>query len=313
MARLITRGTGTNDYYGLMGRLLAAAYSGQVLEGFNVTQQSSANMTVKVNPGMALIPTGSSPTNGNTQAILDTVGGFDVTITTANGSNPRRDLIIATDRTSVTGVNNPNALVLLAVAGTPASSPADPNASAIQAALAAAGGSASDPYIILARVAVGTGVTQITTANITDLRTMAGPVVPGGSLVMDKLTAWAVTGNMTAINPITTALTNQASVTLPSTTVAHKYLITATFSVSHQGQNTVRDYTTAVRLGSTTLKTAVWSASTLTYLNPISINHIHTASASGGETINFSITRNVDNGGDLSSISHYSIVDLGRA
>jgi hypothetical protein len=95
----------------------------------------------------------------------------NVTVTTADGSNPRIDLIVAYVDLSVVSSassNNPNAWSLLCVAGTPAGSPAVPNAAAIQAALP----NSSYPYIVLARVAVAAGATTITNANITDVRVL---------------------------------------------------------------------------------------------------------------------------------------------
>jgi hypothetical protein len=47
-------------------------------------------------------------------------------------------------------------LKLAVVAGTPASSPSDPSGAQITTAIGA-----SNPYIILARIRVGTGVTQM--------------------------------------------------------------------------------------------------------------------------------------------------------
>lgn len=186
MSQLGNNGSGKTDWYGAFGTLIEKAYTGDVFEGLNVAAQSSPNMTVKVNPGTAKITTGSTPSKQSYLVRLDTSGGADVTITTANGSNPRRDLIVAYYDVAVIDASNPNnpgALKFAAVAGTPAASPADPNSTAIQTAVGA-----SNPYIILARVLVGTGVTQITSGNVTDLRVLAGPVVPDGSIDGSKLT-----------------------------------------------------------------------------------------------------------------------------
>lgn len=179
MAQIANNGTGKTDWYGSFGSILEKAFTGDVFDGLNVTAQGSPNMTVKVNPGTAKISTGSTPSKQSYLVRLDTSTGSDVTITTANGSNPRRDLIVAYYDLSIVSAspNNPGALKFAAVAGTPAASPADPNATAIQTAVGA-----SNPYIILARVTVGTSVTTITAPNITDLRTMAAPVIPDGTI-----------------------------------------------------------------------------------------------------------------------------------
>jgi hypothetical protein len=179
MSRLGNNGSGKTDWYGSFGSLLAGLFSGEIAVGLDVAPQSSPNMTVKVNAGIAAIPTGTDPNKTAYLVRNDTSAGESVTIPTANSSNPRRDIIVAYYDVAVvdtTNPNNPGALKFAAVSGTAAASPADPSASIIQAAVGA-----SNPYIVLARVQVGTGVTQITSANITDLRKMLGPKLPPGT------------------------------------------------------------------------------------------------------------------------------------
>jgi len=135
-----------------------------------------------------------------------------------------------------------------------------------------------------------------------------------GGITADKLTPTTWTGSMSALNPVTTSYTNIASVTLPAVTSAHKYLIAASFYFNHNGVASARDYTGAIRNGTTTLVLATWSAAASEYINTVSVNTVFTSSSSGGETINFSVLRNVDNGGFVTaSRAFYSIVDLGLA
>jgi hypothetical protein len=143
-------------------------------------------MGVRVQAGTMRIPTGTAPANYYYEAAIDTASpGEALTVTTANPSNPRRDLVVAyidkavAPTASVTNNSN-NVLKLAVIAGTPASSPSDPTGSQITTAIGA-----SNPYIVLARIAVGVGVTQITNSDISDLRTMialntveAGPWKP---------------------------------------------------------------------------------------------------------------------------------------
>lgn len=173
MSRLvINRNNGASDEYGTflpISRLI----QGNVIEGMQLAAQSSPNMTVQVNPGTCLVPTGTYPTSYSYHCAIDTTGGETVTIGTASGSNPRIDYIVAYVNKSVTPSsstpNNPNNMFVLAdVQGTPAGTPVVPTLSQIQTAIGA-----SNPYIILAQVFVGTGVTQITNGNITDMRVMA--------------------------------------------------------------------------------------------------------------------------------------------
>ncbi len=154
--------------------------NGEVVDGFNVTAPGST-MTVTVNPGTAKIPYGTAPAVYGFLVAVDTSGGESLTVTTANGANPRKDLVVAYVDLAVTPstatANNPNNMLKLAVvAGTPGASPSVPNTAAIQSAIGA-----SNPYIIVGEILVGTGVTQITNNNITDRRV---PVIVGTSRVL---------------------------------------------------------------------------------------------------------------------------------
>jgi hypothetical protein len=118
-----------------------------------VTQNSPAGMSVRVASGWAAII-------GTTQANMGAYTVFNdaqdvLTITTANPTNPRIDLVCATVRDAYyTGAFND--VILQVVAGTPAGSPVAPTLPANS--------------ISLATIAVGAAVTSIVTANITDTR-----------------------------------------------------------------------------------------------------------------------------------------------
>jgi hypothetical protein len=118
-----------------------------------VTQNSPANMSVLVASGWAAI-VGTTQSNMGTYVAYNDAS-LSGTITTANPSNPRIDLVCLTinDAYYTGSLNN---VTLNIVAGTPASSPSVPATPANS--------------IVLAQVAVGAGVTSITTANITDKR-----------------------------------------------------------------------------------------------------------------------------------------------
>lgn len=141
-------------------------FPGQVVSGFTVTQQGTPNMGVTVAAGSVMVPSGNDyPYIGWNDA------SANLTITTADVSNARRDLVVVyVDLSVVSSVtpNNPNVLKLAVVAGTPSGSPVDPNDAAIHAVIGA-----SNPYSILARVTVAAGATTITNSVITDLRTLA--------------------------------------------------------------------------------------------------------------------------------------------
>jgi hypothetical protein len=80
------------------------------------------------------------------------------TITTANPSNPRIDLVVATVSDAYYS-GSLNQVAFSVIAGTPAATPVAP--------------SAPVNSISLATIAVGAAVTSITSANITDLRTLS--------------------------------------------------------------------------------------------------------------------------------------------
>lgn len=218
MSRLVlNRDGGSADEYGHL-LALSRLITGEVIQGMAVAANASPSMGVRVQAGLAAIPIGASPTDYREFATIDTTSpGEAVTITTASASNPRNDLIVAYVNRSLTPStatpNNPNMLVVAAVAGTPAASPSDPSGSAIQTAIGAA-----NPYIILARVLVGTSVTQITNANITDMRVLAHP---RNSPVFAPLTADFVIATATATQ--VTGLT----INLVTPSVDHLLKITA--------------------------------------------------------------------------------------
>lgn len=172
MAQIGNNGTGKTDWYGSLGTLLREIFPvGEIASGLAVQAQSSPNMSIKVTYGTAFIPTGSGANKQSLLARLDTLAGADVTITTANATNPRNDLIVGYYDLAVidtSNVNNPGAFKFIAVSGAPASTPADPSPTTIQAAV---GG--SNPYVILGRVRVNAGATAITNTNVTDLRKFA--------------------------------------------------------------------------------------------------------------------------------------------
>lgn len=121
-----------------------------------VTQNSPVGMSVDVATGWANIVGTYQSNMGAYQAYNDAL--TVLTITAANPSNPRIDLIcITVSDAYYTGALNTVAFNV--VAGTPAASPAVP--------------ATPDNSIVLARVAVAAGATSITNANITDMRTVA--------------------------------------------------------------------------------------------------------------------------------------------
>ena len=118
-----------------------------------VTQNGAPNMSVNVASGQVYVP----GTEGTKQATYSCINDAtkNVTITAADGTNPRIDLIVAkVQDTLYSGAVNSWSIVV--VTGTPAGSPAAPTAPANS--------------VTLAQILVGAGVTSIVTGNITDRR-----------------------------------------------------------------------------------------------------------------------------------------------
>ena len=126
-----------------------------------VTANSPAGMSVRVASGWAAI-IGTTTTNMGVYTIFNDAQDT-LTITTADPTNPRIDLVCATVRDAFySGANND--VIFQVIAGTPAGSPVAPALPANS--------------ISLATVAVGAAVTQINTANITDTRVNVTTNIP---------------------------------------------------------------------------------------------------------------------------------------
>jgi hypothetical protein len=151
------------DFEGF-SRWLTKLFKPGIATGLNVTQRGAgANMSVDIQVGDGM------PMRTNDGAWSWITAVENVTIGAASANN-RRDIVVKYVDMSVTNPststpNNPGAVKFMVVQGTPASSPSDPSDSAIQAAVGA-----SNPYEKLARVSLTSSTTQITNAQITDLR-----------------------------------------------------------------------------------------------------------------------------------------------
>lgn len=154
-------------------------WSGNVLDdGLKVKQNSPLGMSVLIEPGDLKIGYqnyGYTAWNDADEA---------VTISTADGSNPRIDRIVAyIDRVmspSPSNSNNPGMLKFMTVAGTPAGSPVAANDATVNSAVS------NNPWCELAQVRVNAGVTTIDNSKITDKRTIATPKLASGSVTADK-------------------------------------------------------------------------------------------------------------------------------
>lgn len=191
MIYLTNRDGGLTDEEGHY-KYLGAAFTGNVISGMSVGQNSPLGMSVVVSGGDARIPYGSYA-----YAAWIPSGSPEIaTIPTADGSNPRIDrIVLYVDRSEATQQvtpNNPGIAKIAVVPGTPGAIPVRPSDSDVNSAVS------NNPWINLADVRVNTGVTQITNANITDTRVMAGPVIPNGFIGTAAIGQGAVTSQKLA-------------------------------------------------------------------------------------------------------------------
>lgn len=181
----------TNEAGHLRG--VTKGFVGQVLEGLAVSQRGAgANMSVDVAIGDAIIQR-SDGTYGH-PAWNDAV--YNQVISAADGSNPRRDIIVMYidyGQTPSTGVaNNTNGVVKIkSVSGTAAGSPVDPSTATIQSSVGS-----GNPFVRLARVRVAAGATSISNSVIDDLRLMA-TAQPQGGWIYDSLYSWVYASSTT--------------------------------------------------------------------------------------------------------------------
>jgi hypothetical protein len=134
-----------------------------------VSANGTPNMSVNVAAGRAVIVGSESSLQGAYHVTNDAVK--NLTISAANATNPRRDLIVAkVQDASYSGSTNSWSLAV--VTGAAAPSPADPATPANS--------------ITLARVSVAANATSITSGNITDLRPRAASL--GGIRVATSTT-----------------------------------------------------------------------------------------------------------------------------
>jgi len=174
-----------------------------------VSQNGTPNMSVNVAAGRAFIR-GTQSAGSLNQGVYSFFndGTVNLAVSSADPTNPRRDLVVAQIRDSnYSGASNDARLFV--VTGTPAASPADPVVPA--------------DTLVLARLSVAAGATSVTNANITDLRVFARTPLR---------TAWGTIGyaEVTASQSSITTITDLTGLAITWTALANRRYRTSLFA-----------------------------------------------------------------------------------
>ena len=187
-----------------------------------VSASSPAAMSVSVSSGWAAIVGTYQANMGTYMAYNDAAS--TLTVTTADPTNPRIDLVVATVSDAFyTGTTNTVAFNV--IAGTPASSPTVP-ATPINS-------------IALAKIAVGAAVGSIINANITDLRVLATTPFQENLLTVNAQTGTSYTLAATdASNLVTASNASAIAVTIP-TNAAVPFAVGTQITIAQYGAGQV--------------------------------------------------------------------------
>lgn len=189
-----------------------------------VTANSPAGMSVRVASGWAAIV-------GTTQSNMGVYTAYNdaqqvLTITTADPTNPRIDRVVVTVQDAYySGAFND--VIFQVIAGTPAGSPVAPATPANS--------------ISLATIAVGAGVTQINTGNITDTRVEVTTNLPAGDIT--AVTAGTGLTGGGSSGSVTLAIDSTVATLTGSQTLTNKTLTSPQWNVGINAQ-TGTTYTT---------------------------------------------------------------------
>jgi hypothetical protein len=179
-----------------------------------VTANTPAGMSVRVASGWAAV-VGTTTTNMGVYTFFNDATDT-LTITTADPTNPRIDLVCATVRDAYySGAFND--VIFQVIAGTPAGSPVAPSLPANS--------------ISLATVAVGAAVTQINSGNITDTRVLVTTNIPETGDISGVTAGTGLSGGGTSGN-VTVSLDTASVYVVPSQTSANGKFLTSNGSVS---------------------------------------------------------------------------------
>lgn len=188
-----------------------------------VTANSPVGMSVRVASGWAAV-IGTTTSNMGAYTFFNDAQET-LTITTADPTNPRIDLVCATVRDAFyAGANND--VIFQVIAGTPAGSPVAPALPANS--------------ISLATVAVAAGATQIISGNITNTRVNVTTNLPGANPRIGQVVTTTTTNTTLATGGAGWIDVSGLSVTITPTLSTSKILIVSSFgTVASSGSSSV--------------------------------------------------------------------------
>lgn len=171
-----------------------SVYSRGILNGWSCVVSSGLTVALGGVNGVRDVAVATDNNGNNTTINNISQSPVPVTISSAPATNSRIDLVVAYVDNPPQGVSttadNPNACGLIVVKGSANASPVEPDDGAIRTAITADGASGTTAYyVVLAKVTIASGTTDLDATNITqgDLAQMNGGLITDGSIVSDKI------------------------------------------------------------------------------------------------------------------------------
>lgn len=177
-----------------------SVYSRGILNGWNCVVSSGLTVALGGVNGVRDVAVATDNNGNNTTINNISQSPVSVTISSAPATNSRIDLIVAyvdnpPQGTSSTA-DNPGACGLIVVKGSANASPVEPSDGNIRTAITADGASGTTAYyVVLAKVTIASGTTDLTNDNITQgsIAQTNGGLITDGSITGNKID-WNTTG-----------------------------------------------------------------------------------------------------------------------
>ena len=218
-----------------------AAYSRGILTGWNC--QVDTGLIVLLGGGNSVRDVAIAEDNAGNKTTINNISLDEVPVTldTAPGANSRIDLIVAyvdnPPQGSSSTADNPEACGIIPVAGTPAVDPQAPDDNAIRTAITADGASGTTAYyVILAKITVPTGTTDLTPSYIEqgDKAALNANQIADGSITSSKIDFTTLKVLFSNAEHIGTSVRTVASHTI---TDSGKYFIFLNADINMLGKN----------------------------------------------------------------------------